>query len=108
MSFNTLSRIGPYVNVQGDYIKQFKNGRKFRIAIYGAFDAYGLIGSEKNGILVLDENNKQVLCDEICKADSGYFGATEQQRCAYFKLKMMKWPKFQQFINDHERSRYAI
>lgn len=106
--FNTLSRIGPYVNVQGDYIKRFKNGRRFRIAIYGAFDAYGLIGSEKNGILVLDEDNKQVLCDEISKEDSGYFGATQAQRNTYYNLKMMKWAAFKQFINDHKRSRYAI
>ena len=103
-----LPRLGPYVGVQGEYVKKFKNGRSFRIAIYGAYDAYGLIGSEKNGILILDENKMQVLCDEICIADSGWFGATAQQRCAYHQLKMMKWKSFQQFINEHKRSRYTI
>lgn len=96
------------MGTQGDYTKKFKNGRSFRIMIYGAFNAYGLIGSEKNGILVLDENNKQVLCDEICKADSGYFGATPMQREMYVEIKMMKWKAFQSFINNHKRSRYSI
>ena len=103
-----LPRLGPYVGVQGKYVKKFKNGLSFRIAIYGAYDAYGLIGSEKNGILILDENKMQVLCDEICIADSGYFGATQTQRAMLFDIKMMKWKAFQNMINNHKRSRYTI
>lgn len=104
----SLPNVGPYMGTQCEYTKKFKNGRSFRIMIYGAFNAYGLIGSEKNGILVLDEDKKEVLCDEICRADSGYFGATPMQREMLFEIKMMKWKAFQQFINHHKRSRYSI
>ena len=61
--------IGPY-----DYIKATttttktagkKKERTFRLAIYGAFNAYGLIGPERNGIVILDEDERAVLCDDM-------------------------------------------
>jgi hypothetical protein len=80
----------------------------YRFVLYGAYDAYGLIGPEKNGIAVLDEENRTVLCDEIAKADSGYFGPTPEQWASLADLLSVSWDEFRDLINTHERSRYSI
>ena len=61
---NLSNHIGPYTGISYDQtvtITRPANGRKqkasertFRIAIYGAYNAMGLIGSECNGIVILD------------------------------------------------------
>jgi len=106
--FNTNQNIGPYTSVSCEIKRTFKGHGEYRIAIYGAYNAYGLIGPEKNGLVVLDETKRAVLCDEIEKADSGYFGPTKGQYEAMAAFKAMKWPEFREFINTHNRARYSI
>ena len=108
MNVLSLPRIGPYMGVSRDTIKKYSNGRKLRFIIYGAYNAHGLIGSECNGIAVLDENNKAVLCDEVCKADSGYFGPLAAQLALYDTILKMRWPKVRDYLNQQVRSRYSI
>lgn len=50
-----------------------------KLFIYGAYNAFGLIGSECNGIAIVDEDRKCVVCDEIAQATTGYFGPTPHQ-----------------------------
>lgn len=61
----------------GDLI--FKKPIKFRIILYCALNAGGLIGPEFNGIAIIDETNKCVVSRDICKQDSGYFGPSDAQ-----------------------------
>lgn len=100
--------IGPYMGVTRDKRITFKNGRNFRVIVYGAFNAFGLIGPEKNGVAVLDEDSKQVLCDEISLESSGYFGPSNNQLATFEELTESTWTAFKKRINGHKRARYAI
>lgn len=103
--------VGPYTGVTRDKTIKFKVGRKsraFRVLVYGAYNAYGLIGSEKNGIAVLDEDNRSVLCDEITREDSGYFGPSNRQLESFNGITSMPWAEFRGLINAHNRTRYKI
>ena len=53
--------------------------RKFRLLLYGAYNACGLIGSEYNGVAVLDEYARNVVADNIAQESSGYFGPSVKQ-----------------------------
>jgi hypothetical protein len=79
--------------------------RTFRILTYQAFDAHGLIGSECNGILILDEDEKKVVCDEILKQDSGYFGASHDQLHKADEITRMKWGEFVQLLSEQRNTR---
>lgn len=108
---STFPSVGPYTGVTRDKVIKFKNGRKsraFRVLIYGAYNAYGLIGSEKNGIAVLDEDNRSVLCDEIARESSGYFGPSDRQLESFASITSMPWSEFRELINAHDRARYTI
>lgn len=110
---STFPRIGPYMGVTRDKSLSFKAGRKarkFRIVIYGAYNAMGLIGSERNGIAVLDEDNRAVVCDDIARESSGYFGPSKNQLSLFEELAAMSWPVFRDFINENcaDRLRFRI
>lgn len=108
MTFNTAAKVGPYVSVSKDRTRYFMGHQGYRFVLYGAYNAFGLIGPENNGIVVLDEENKRVLCDEIAKADTGYFGPTKDQEAAFVDLLTMDYDEFRKFINTNPRSRYRI
>jgi hypothetical protein len=98
-----------------DTIRVFKQDvqgtkeRKFRLLMYSAYNAMGLIGSECNGIAVLDEDKLLVLADELYKAGSGYEMPTPEQLTAYeYMAGEMTWPEFQALINNSKRKRYTI
>ncbi len=104
-------RLGPYMGVTRDKTIKFRVGRKsraFRVIVYGAYDAFGLIGSEKNGIAVLDEDNRSVLCDEIALESSGYFGPSNRQLESFDSIVAMPWAEFRDLINASPRARYSI
>ena len=103
--------IGPYTGVQYDKTATFNtpNGeRKFRFAIYQAFNAFGLIGSECNGVVIFDEDKTQVVCDEISKQGTGWFGISPTQIKMAEGLIGMSWENFQTFVNNHARTRNLI
>lgn len=103
---------GPYMYISQEKTVTFKGGgdkRTFRFLLYGAFNAMGLIGSECNGILILDEDKTRVLADEIAIEGSGYFGPSMKQVAVFKELtEEMNWPQFRTFINSHARTRYGI
>lgn len=107
----TFPRLGPYMGITRDKTVKFRVGRKarsFRIIIFGAYNAYGLIGPEHNGLAVLDEDNRSVLCDRIAEESSGYFGPSKRQLECFDNLTAMPWGEFRELINAHDRSRYRI
>ncbi|WP_018234291.1 DUF7417 domain-containing protein [Thioalkalivibrio thiocyanodenitrificans] len=103
-----LPDVGPYAKVSADKQLSFDNGRTFRIVLYGAYNARGLIGSEKNGIAVLDEDNLEVLADEIGREDSGYFGATRAQAQLFERLSAGSFETLRQVVNDSPRCRHPL
>lgn len=102
--------VGPYTWITFDQKRTFEeSGRTFRIIVYGAFNAYGLIGSEHNGVAVLDEDQMQVLCDDIAKDISGYFGPSDRQwGTAEWLTEKATWEEFQSLINSHPKRRYQL
>ena len=71
----------PFTGVQFEKEVTFKvNGkdRHFHLFTYQAYDAMGLVGCEMNGVAICDADKRQVLCDEIKKQGTGYFGASQE------------------------------
>jgi hypothetical protein len=101
-------RVGNFVGVSKDIKRKFPNGRSFRIIIYCAYDAYGLIGPESNGIAILDEDEMHVVTDEIDKAGTGYYGPTEKQLKFFEQLCTMPWQEFKEVVNTSNRARIHL
>jgi len=93
---------------QYEQMKQFSNGRRFFVFIYGCVNAMGLYGPENNGIAIGDDNNKTVLLDGHCVASTGYFGPTAEQIREYNRILEMNWQAFVKFVNASPRSRYTM
>jgi hypothetical protein len=68
----------------------------------------GLIGTECNGICILDEDLKQVVLDEHCKEETGYFGTTERQQAEFERLLSLSADGFVDFVNTHPRTRQPV
>lgn len=96
--------IGPYTGVQYDVENEFG----FRIITYQAYNAMGLIGSEYNGIAILDEKNRSVVCDQILRESTGYFGASKVQFDFVDKLAKMNFSDFRNFVNSNLMTRCKI
>jgi len=104
MEIDTNKRVGNYVGVSRDETRKFK-GLEVRIVLYGAYNAFGLIGPECNGIVILNDTSKQVVLDEHCKIGTGYFGPDVNQIFEFERL--MKLPKEEliAFCRSHKRFR---
>lgn len=101
-------KVGPYEYVRRDEVRKFRNGRSFRVLLYGAYNAMGLIGSEYNGIAILDEDQKQVLADNIGKEASGYYGPSDAQKQKFEQVLKLSWQDFRTLVNTSGRNRYSI
>lgn len=92
-----------YENISASHEVQMTKSQRFLIIVYGAYNAYGLIGTEKNGIAILDMNNKIVIADEIFIGKSGEEQREEASRCA-----ALSWKEFCAYVNEQETSRQPI
>jgi len=100
--------VGPYTYVTRDQTKEFPEvGLTFRVILYGAYNAFGLIGTECNGIAVLDNTNMQVVLDEHCKGPAGFGKPTVRQAKEYEHIMTMGWDSFRAFINNARRVRWT-
>ena len=100
--------IGPYTSITKDVTRTYENGRTIRFAIYGMYNAHGLLGPEHNGVVILDDDEKLVICDKIERADSGYFGPTQRQRDAFEMLTAYSWSSLAKFVATHPRTRRKL
>ncbi len=102
--------VGPFVGVCADSTRTFPNGRQFRFLVYGAYNAFGLIGPEKNGVAVLDEDNKSVLVDELAIAESGYFGPSAAQLELYERMssEAFTYEELCEVVNASARARRQL
>lgn len=81
-------RIGNYMGVRDQFDREI-NGVRFTVFIYGAYNAFGLIGSECNGIGVVNQTAMCVVTDNVHRASSGWFGATLQQTTAFHQVRVL-------------------
>jgi hypothetical protein len=102
------NNLGPYVSVTRDTVRKFSNGESFRVIVFGAYNAFGLIGSEFNGIAVFNENEKNVVADCIGREASGYFGPSDKQIALFDKLASCRLDTFRKLVNQADRLRYSI
>lgn len=79
MSDGIKNRIGQYLYADGALRRREIGEVVYLVGIAGAYDAFGLIGSEYNGIFVLNDTDKRVVADQGCMESSGYFGPTQRQ-----------------------------
>lgn len=108
--------VGPYTGVQFDKIVKFRFShntgritRTFRVITYQAYNAMGLIGSEYNGICILDDDHLLVILDNHALADTGWFGVSRRQIEEFNKITTrMTWNMFRDFCDNHPRSRNPL
>lgn len=79
MSEGIKNQIGPYMYADGAVRRREVDGTDYIVGIAGAYNAFGLIGSEHNGLFVLDDTAKRVLTDDIGRESSGYNGPSQSQ-----------------------------
>lgn len=98
-------REGPYHYERETDKQQRKCGDKqLTLILSTAFNA-GIIGPEFNGIVVLNDTDLQVVLDQECPIDSGYFGASAEQRRRFEDLLAMPDDDFLRWATNHSRYR---
>jgi hypothetical protein len=102
-----MNSVGQYTMVSRDKSVKFGD-RSFRVVLYGAYNAMGLIGTEHNGIAVLDEDRMQVVLDGHFRQDSGAYGPTQSQAEEWERICRLPAGEFVEFCNSHETSREPI
>ena len=101
------AKAGPFCFVNADALVEHE-GRHYRVVLYGAYDAQGLIGPEYNGIGVLCEDDKTVVADNICRENSGYFGPSRRQIEEWRRIVEADTEEFKRTVNSSPRPRYRI
>ena len=74
---------------------------------YRAYDAFGLIGSEKNGIALLNEDDRTVVLDEHMRHSSGYSMSELKLRKEIERISGLSPSELKDFISESDRSRYV-
>lgn len=106
MSTNIAGRIGQYhYDLDHSPVDRVIGGVTFKVGIATAYNAYGLIGSEHNGIFVLDDTNLNVVIDRHIPQQSGYFGPSTKQIDAFKALLALDDRQFLGFLEAHPRFR---
>ena len=86
-------------------------GYTVRVLLYGAYNAYGLIGPEHNGIAIANETNRGVVLDEhLCKNPGwypGFGGPSAKQQQEMSRLAQLTEAEFLSFVRLHQRYRDA-
>lgn len=91
-------RLGPYMGI----LRDEKRGR-YRLALYCAYNAGGLIGSEYNGIVVLDDKDRCVVADNL-----GVGRNQIKQSDILDSLLACTPAQFAEYINNAPRARFTI
>jgi hypothetical protein len=82
-------------------------GVTYVVGIAGAYNAFGLIGPEHNGVFILDDTHKRVLTDRICEESTGYFGPSKRQWDELARTMRMGPAEFEGYIVNSPRYRGA-
>lgn len=98
-------RIGNFMYAEGALRRRTVGGVDFIIGIAGAYNAYGLIGPERNGIFVLDDTAKRVVLDRDCEVYSGYNGPSKAQWARLEEIADLDDSTFIHWLVSHPRCR---
>ena len=107
MSNGISNRIGNYHYADGALRRRTVRGVDYIVGIAGAYNAFGLIGSEHNGIFVLDDTNKAVIFDRDTEISSGYHGPSQGQWDRLEELMTCPEADFIAELSTNARSRIA-
>lgn len=105
MANGIANQIGPFMYSDGAIRKRRVNGIDYIVGIAGAYNAFGLIGPEYNGLFVLDDTNKRVLADRIAETQSGYFGPSKEQWAELKRAMELPAKAFRAWIETSPRYR---
>jgi len=105
MAQGIQSQTGQYMHAHGAARRYKIGGTTYIIGIAGAYNAYGLIGSEYNGIFILDDDNKRVVLDRHCEEQSGYFGPSKAQWAEMKRIAELPATAFKNFCRNNPRYR---
>ena len=105
MSNGISNRIGQYLHADGAARRYQIDGTNYIIGIAGAYDTFGLIGPEHNGIFILDDDDKRVVLDRHCEIGSGYHGPSEDQWAEFKRIAELPAAAFKNFCRNHPRYR---
>lgn len=97
-----------YCGVSRKAALDFGEHGKFIVAIYAAFCAYGLYGPENNGIVILNDSERNVVLDRHYYQSTGYHGPSDGQVGEWKRICGMDWDEFRAFINVNSRARYQF
>lgn len=82
---------------------------RIHILLSGAYNAYGLIGPEMNGIAVLNDTKKAVVVDMVCRETTGWYpgysGPSERQIDLFESLAEMPDSLLVAWLRCHSRYR---
>lgn len=107
MSNGIANRIGNYHHADGAVRRRTVKGIDYIVGIAGAYNAFGLIGSEHNGLFVLDDTNKAVIFDRDTEISSGYHGPSQGQWDRLKELMTCSEAAFLEAAHTNARSRIA-
>ena len=99
--------IGPYERVKRDSVR-LVHGDAYRLILYGAYNARGLVGAEHNGIAVLQESPPAVIADKVACDDTGIETPTAVQIAQYEQMRTCDDEKFRAIVNATDRLRKVI
>jgi hypothetical protein len=102
------SEFGPYYNVVAAVKLVFDPQHAYIVGIAGGYNAHGLIGTECNGIFILDYVQKKVVLDQLACQRGCFLAIDKAQATTYSKLRSMKWGEFRDFVNAQPRLRYPL
>lgn len=107
MSNGIANQIGPFMHADGAVRPKKVGNNLYHVGIAGAYNAFGLIGPEHNGIFILDETHQRVVLDRDTEESSGYFGPSTRQWARLKEVMSMTDAEFLNLIFTHPRSRLA-
>ena len=105
MAQGIQSQTGQYMHAHGAARRYKIDGTTYIIGIAGAYNAYGMIGPEHNGIFILDDDAKRVVLDRHCEEQSGYFGPSQAQWAEMKRVAELPTTAFKNFCRNNPRYR---
>ena len=103
---NIDGRIGQFhYNPAHAPVDRIISGVTYKVGIATALNAFGLIGTEYNGIFVLDDTHKAVVLDNHLIGAAGGFGPYGNQKAEFDRLLALPDADFLAFIRSHPNTR---
>ena len=101
-------RKGQFMGVRSERRRKILGGKvEVSMFVYCAYNAMGLIGSEMNGVAVLDETGLSVVTDGLARAESGYSCPTPEQLALLDRMETCSEDELREIILSSPRFRGA-